>query len=1168
MKIHQYNEMMRWLTRPKEDPSIKQLAARDFYQGGRVQYKPGGLVEPGVMHYAKKGGPKNPGQGFEKGNIWYKQNIGKYNTDIVRLRKLRQTLDNLEKGSTLYVNELHKNTGVSRATINNILAKEYKDKFDIPGMGKAQSLTIQKYNLKKLAKDVKIPTPFPKFNLVKWPNEGIKNKYIADLKTKYTFPSGSAVINPEAAKVSNAALAKKYFGEINQATTAKVERINSILSRDLNLTYPKATRDSSSLRRYGRVIESQKYLSEAEKEILKKQTTQKQILNKYFKNNPKKVFTNKKLKELIDVKLKNGKLDFTPRYDNPKKYEELAKRGSLFDEFDISPIRGEKRNIQYPVNKNISPGKFNQGFIKQVDSYFKNTAGSTTPEVVANKKAIHEFLKSKGYTVEIIGEGRIGAKVLPAIDSATGRLPNIENTLKQLDLPQLVPTSEVISKQKISRSAIRELIQRTGAGIDPVLMTKAVGQETGALLKGAAAKFPKTTAVLKSIFETKTPLGAAFWALEAPLIMLQGTYNRYANERDFKAGLKRAGMPDEAIEQLGEVYGQELADIGQVGLESWAVDQPDTFETRKQITEEMAKGKPHFETRQAGPLMMKDFGAIKTGERKIQDYEEQLKQYEIEKRTREAYEKYQGRRTGGRVPYRNGSILGDARGWERMPDQRDPAMLEAQKQRLAEQVKKANERRFLHRSQYEDTGSFIPEYVQDVAKTTFGTSEGRKYLSSKFGEGVTEGIEWLGMQLPHLIGQTSPVGLIKMQKRMKEGNFSWADLLYQPKLGEKLGMNDYQQKQLEKLRDKALAGGKRGIPKGVETLGTTGELTGAFLDPFAAYGGYKFLKGKTPKIKKTGTEEPVDIGRRDTLKIIGTGGLVAALAKIWPGIFKGSKAKVASKVAKANYVKQFGNVKGMPDFIPSFILKATQSGKLKALPDKDYMSGMVYEVMLPVKRRYYPTTLGHKYPVDKTVKPEIRMEKVPVTVEHVPNTGEMVIHWKGIDNFGNEIDRSMYYKPGETGTQNYAADELGRGTSKEEVVIQDPEFEYTEPDYSSMGPDDTSPDSPSYLDAWDDADEIVEAMEEWVKGVDEKFKKKAAENMRLYNQTDEHFGTATGYQNTAGDWIPDDNNMPFPDTDKSTTDVFKPDWSRKKKASGGSVDYYDNYLPDPDDMDY
>ena len=62
MKIHQYNEMMRWLTRPKVDPSIKQLAARDFYQGGRVGMKPGGLVEPGVVHYAKY--PK------KKGFVW------------------------------------------------------------------------------------------------------------------------------------------------------------------------------------------------------------------------------------------------------------------------------------------------------------------------------------------------------------------------------------------------------------------------------------------------------------------------------------------------------------------------------------------------------------------------------------------------------------------------------------------------------------------------------------------------------------------------------------------------------------------------------------------------------------------------------------------------------------------------------------------------------------------------------------------------------------------------------------------------------------------------------------------------------------------------------------------------------------------------------------------
>ena len=76
MKIHQYNETMRYLPRPQEDPSIKQLAAsvqpkpgwqyapwQDYPEDDdipsvqkRAQLKPGGLVEPGVTHYATKEG--------------------------------------------------------------------------------------------------------------------------------------------------------------------------------------------------------------------------------------------------------------------------------------------------------------------------------------------------------------------------------------------------------------------------------------------------------------------------------------------------------------------------------------------------------------------------------------------------------------------------------------------------------------------------------------------------------------------------------------------------------------------------------------------------------------------------------------------------------------------------------------------------------------------------------------------------------------------------------------------------------------------------------------------------------------------------------------------------------------------------------------------------------
>ena len=94
--IYKYKKAMRWFTRPKVDPSVKQLATsnplnipahmqhqmeggqltpEEFYQnqsipiterpltgaeGGRVQYKPGGLVEPGVTHYGTKDIPVSP----------------------------------------------------------------------------------------------------------------------------------------------------------------------------------------------------------------------------------------------------------------------------------------------------------------------------------------------------------------------------------------------------------------------------------------------------------------------------------------------------------------------------------------------------------------------------------------------------------------------------------------------------------------------------------------------------------------------------------------------------------------------------------------------------------------------------------------------------------------------------------------------------------------------------------------------------------------------------------------------------------------------------------------------------------------------------------------------------------------------------------------------------
>ena len=129
----------------------------------------------------------------------------------------------------------------------------------------------------------------------------------------------------------------------------------------------------------------------------------------------------------------------------------------LFDEYDITPIRLEKRNIEFPINKNITPAKFNQGFIKQVDAYFKKTKGSTDAGVVANKKAISGFLNSYGLTLETQGE-RIGSSTkLPAINRETGELPNIKNTLNKLDVGNLSLYTYIQPKTKSVETFVKNI---------------------------------------------------------------------------------------------------------------------------------------------------------------------------------------------------------------------------------------------------------------------------------------------------------------------------------------------------------------------------------------------------------------------------------------------------------------------------------------------------------------------------------------------------------------------------------------------------------------------------------------------------------------------------------------------------------------------------------------
>ena len=402
--------------------------------------------------------------------------VGTYpKTNPEDLQRLREYLTNLPDDAKVLANPLQKQFNIDRKTIGLIVEREFPN-LNLLKAGAAQAENVAKFN--KLRREA-MEANYEKI---------LKEGYLDDYKLKIQTPSGS-VFNKG---LSNAQLAKKYFPDVSEGTgVARIEKLNRYIRKKYpDLIYPPGEPTSvSAKRRRERILEQRKFLSEEEKKIRKKQMSQKKILNKYFSNNPEEILNKKEIKKLIDVKLKDGKLDFTPRYKTDKEYIDLAKKGLLFDEYDITPVRLEKRNIEFPINKNITPAKFNQGFIKQVDAYFKKTKGSTDPDVIANKKIISDFLNSYGLTLETRGE-RIGSPTkLPAIDKETGELPNIKNTLNKLEIGDLSTSENVGLKTKDIEKAVKklsgqkkltalqQLASSKNVGFDPVLATKAGFEE-------------------------------------------------------------------------------------------------------------------------------------------------------------------------------------------------------------------------------------------------------------------------------------------------------------------------------------------------------------------------------------------------------------------------------------------------------------------------------------------------------------------------------------------------------------------------------------------------------------------------------------------------------------------------------------------------------------------
>jgi len=166
-----------------------------------------------------------------------------------------------------------------------------------------------------------------------------------------------------------------------------------------------------------------------------------------------------------------------------------------------------------------------------------------------------------------------------------------------------------------------------------------------------AKKMPKTAGALA---KTGRFLG---FGVEAGLIPLavaaEGLYQNFKDKRDLKKSLdqmvKNKLITQEQNDVLLEGFRQESRDIGGVGLETYAIEQPNVQEK----LEEIGYG-DRTQLLKAARAPIADI-------REQDALAKQLKQQEIEKRTKEAYEDAIGRRTvefkkGGRVSFKFGSM--------------------------------------------------------------------------------------------------------------------------------------------------------------------------------------------------------------------------------------------------------------------------------------------------------------------------------------------------------------------------------------------------------------------------------------------------------------------------------------------------------------------------------
>jgi hypothetical protein len=187
--------------------------------------------------------------------------------------------------------------------------------------------------------------------------------------------------------------------------------------------------------RKGRLETAVKKAGEGVADINKAQDETIALLNKFYKDNPKELLGNTKLRNLLDLTLKDGELVKKNKYVTDEDFLKLIKeKKGLFTIDHVDEVQFEKLSTEFPIFKQLATYNTNSGLIKSIKSYVVKNQNSTDPVVQDKIKKQIAFLEDLKLRIDT-PTGRIGSKkVLAAVDREAGVLPNFLAQLRALNI--------------------------------------------------------------------------------------------------------------------------------------------------------------------------------------------------------------------------------------------------------------------------------------------------------------------------------------------------------------------------------------------------------------------------------------------------------------------------------------------------------------------------------------------------------------------------------------------------------------------------------------------------------------------------------------------------------------------------------------------------------------